>query len=133
MKQIILNKNENNWKKLEELLNISQERCTTRTLDLEDVKKLIEKIEKRLNDLGLPKCYRDNLKVYCNPYLYEFPQAYNGIPTGTNIDLVYRNNNWRVLNAYRCDCNGNNNKAIEFIFTDEQKEKILDNIKYTAF
>lgn len=133
MKQIILNKNENNWTKLQELLNINQERCTVRTLDLEDIKKLIEKIEKRLTDLGLPKCYRDNLKVYCNPFREEFAQAYNGGPSGTNVDLVYKNNNWRVLNTYRADCNGNNKKALEFIFTDEQKEKILDNIKYMGF
>ncbi|WP_058990014.1 hypothetical protein [Anaerococcus rubeinfantis] len=133
MKEIILNKNENNWKKLEELLNINQERCRTRTLNLEDIKKLIEKIEKRLNDLGLPKCYRNNLKVHCNPFREEFAQAYKYTPSGTNIDLVYKNNNWRVLNAYRADCKGNNGKALEFIFTDNQKERILNGIKYIGF
>lgn len=133
MKEIILNKNENNWKKLEELLNISQERCTARTLDLEDIKKLIEKIEKRLTYLGLPKCYRDDLKVYCNPFREEFAQAYKYTPCGTKITLVYKNNNWRVLTAYRANCNGKDEKALEFIFTDDQKERILNNIKYIGF
>lgn len=133
MKEIILNKNENNWKKLEELLNISQERCTSRTLDIKDIKKLIEKIENRLDYLGLPKSYRDNIKVYCNPFKEEFAQAYKYTPSGTNIDLVYKNNNWRVLTAYRSNCSGNNKKALEFIFTDDQKERILDNIKYMGF
>lgn len=133
MKQIILNKNENNWKKLEELLNISQEHCTARILEVEDIKKLIEKIENKLNDLGLQKTYRNDLKVYCNPFKEEFAQNYKYTPNGTNIDFIYKNNNWRVLNAYRSNCNGNNNKALEFIFTDDQKEKILDNIKYMGF
>lgn len=133
MKEIILNKNENNWKKLQELLNISQERCTSRTLDIKDIKKLIEKIENRLDYLGLPKSYRDNIKVYCNPFKEEFAQAYKYTPSGTSIDFVYKNNNWRVLNAYRANCNGKIDKALEFYFTDDQKEIILNNIKYTAF
>lgn len=133
MKEIILNKNENNWKKLEELLNISQERCTTRILEVEDVKKLIEKIENRLTDLGLLKTYRNDLKVDCNPYQEEYPQAYKYTPQGTHITLCYKNNNWRVLNAYRTNCNGKSEKALEFYFTDYQKERILNNIKYTTF
>lgn len=133
MKEIILNKNQNNWTKLQELLNISQERCTTRTLEVEDVKKLIEKIEERLNDLGLPKTYRNGLEVDCNPFKEEYPQAYNYTPCGTKVTLVYKNNNWRVLNAYRANCNGKIDKALEFYFTDDQKEIILNNIKYTAF
>ena len=133
MKQIILNKNENNWNKLQELLNTSQERCITRTLDLEDVKKLIKKIEKRLTDLGLLKTYRNDLKVDCNPYQEEYPQAYKYTPQGTHITLVYKNNNWRVLTAYRANCNGKDEKALEFIFTDDQKERILNNIKYIGF
>lgn len=133
MKQIILNKNQNNWTKLQELLNETQERCTARTLDLEDVKKLIEKIEKRLNDLGLLKTYRNDLKVDCNPYQEEFAQAYKYTPEGTKITLVYKNNNWRVLTAYRANCNGKSNKALEFYFTDDQKERILNSIKYTTF
>lgn len=133
MKEIILNKNENNWKKLEELLNISQERCTARILEVEDVKKLIEKIEKRLNELGLLKTYRNGLTVDCNPYQEEFAQAYKYTPEGTKITLVYNNNNWRVLEAYRANCNGKSEKALQFDFTDDQKERILHNIKYTTF
>lgn len=133
MKEIILNKNENNWKKLEELLNISQERCTARTLDLEDIKKLIEKIEKRLNELGLLKTYRNGLTVDCNPYQEEFAQAYKYTPEGTKITLIYKNNNWRVLETYRANCNGKSEKALQFDFTDDQKERILNNIKYTTF
>ena len=133
MKEIILNKNENNWKKLEELLNINQERCTVRTLDLEDIKKLIEKIEKRLTELGLSKTYRNDLKVDCNPYQEEFAQAYKYTPEGTKITLVYKNNNWRVLTAYRANCNGKDEKALEFYFTKDQKERILNNVKYMGF
>lgn len=133
MKEIILNKNENNWNKLQELLNKTQERCTTRTLDLEDIKKLIEKVEKRLTELGLPKTYRNNLKVDCNPYQEEYPQAYKYTPQGTYITLVYKNNNWRVLTAYRSNCNGKSEKALEFDFTDDQKERILNNVKYLGF
>lgn len=133
MKQIILNKNENNWNKLQELLNETQERCTTRILEVEDVKKLIEKIEKRLNDLGLLKTYRNYLKVDCNPYQEEFAQAYKYTPQGTHITLVYKNNNWRVLETYRANCNGKSEKALQFNFTDDQKERILNNIRYTTF
>lgn len=133
MKEIILNKNQNNWNKLQELLNDSQERCTARTLDLKDIKKLIEKIEKKLNDLGLPKTYRDDLTVFCDPYQEEFAQAYKYTPQGTHITLVYKNNNWRVLTCYRANCNGKSEKALEFIFTDEQKERILNNIRYIGF
>lgn len=133
MKQIILNKNQNNWTKLQELLNISQERCTARILEVKDVKKLIEKIEKRLNELGLPKTYRDNLTVFCDPFKEEFAQAYNYTPQGTHITLCYKNNNWRVLTTYRADCNGKSEKALQFNFTDDQKERILNNIKYTTF
>lgn len=133
MKEIILNKNENNWTKLEELLNETQERCTTRTLDLEDVKKLIEKIEKRLTNLGLAKTYRNGLMVDCNPFLNEFPQTYKYTPQGTNIILTYDKNNWRVFDAYRHNCKGKNEKALQFYFTDDQKERILNNIKYLGF
>ena len=133
MKEIILNKNQNNWNKLEELLNETQERCTTRILEVEDIKKLIEKIEKRLNDLGLAKTYRNGLTVDCNPFLNEFPQAYKYTPSGTYIILNYDKNNWRVLNAYRTNYKGKSEKALKFYFTDDQKERILNNIKYIGF
>lgn len=133
MKQIILNKNENNWTKLQELLNTIQERCTARTIEVEDIKKLIEKIEKRLNELGLPKTYRDDLTVFCDPFKEEFAQSYKYIPEGTHVTLCYKNNNWRVLTAYRANCKGKDEKALEFIFTDDQKERILNNIKYIGF
>lgn len=133
MKEIILNKNENNWKKLQELLNDCQERCTSRILEVKDIKKLIEKIEKRLTNLGLAKAYRNGLMVDCNPFLNEFPQAYKYTASGTYIILSYDKNNWRVLNAYRANCKGNNEKALQFNFTNEQKERILNNIKYMGF
>ena len=133
MKEIILNKNQNNWTKLQELLNTSQERCTARTLEVEDIKKLIEKIEKRLNDLGLPKTYRNGLTVDCNPYQEEFAQAYKYTPEGTYIILAYDKNNWRVLEVYRANCKGKSEKALQFDFTNDQKERILNNIKYMGF
>lgn len=131
MKEIILNKNKKNWEKLEELLETTQEGCTIRTLEVEDVKKLIEKIESKLNELGLPKTHRNGLAVHCNPFLDNFPQSYKYDAIGTQMGIVYTKNNWRVLSVYRANCKGNNQKATQFIFTDDQKEKILNSVKYT--
>lgn len=133
MIEIILNKNEKNWQKLDELLKTVQGRCTVRTLNLEDVKKLIEKIDKRLDHLGLPKKYRNGLVVECNPFINDFPRAYKYKAEGTNITFIHRNNNWRIIYICRNNCKGDRRKAIEFDFTSEQKEKIINSVKYMNF
>lgn len=130
MKTILLNNTLKNWDTLSNELKEVQKSCTARTIDIDDIKKIIKEIEKNLEFRRLPKSTWDGLVVYCNPYQDQFPNAYKYTPDGTFFNLTYRNNCWRVLSIDRGICSGSPNRKLEYRFTDEQKQKMLDSLIY---
>ena len=130
MKTILLNDTQKNWGKLEDTLKEIQKGCTVRTLSIDDIKNIIKEIEKHLYMRRLPKSSRDGLIVYCNPYKEQFANAYKHTPSGTIFNLAYYNNCWRILSIDRGICSGSPNRRLEYIFTDEQKQKMLDGLIY---
>ena len=130
MKEIILNTTPKNWDKLENTLKEVQKRCKTRTVDIEDVKRIIKEIEKNLEHRGLPKSIWDGLTVYCNPYQEQFANSYKYIPEGTIFNLTFYGNCWRILSVDRGTCNGSPNRQLEYNFTDKQKQKMINALMY---
>ena len=130
IKTILLNSTQKNWEKLEDTLKEVQRGCTARTIDTNDIKKIIKEIEKNLYMRRLPKSSWDGLIVYCNPYKEQFPNAYKHAPNGTIFNLAYYNDCWRILSIDRGICSGSPNRRLEYIFTNDQKQKMLDGLIY---
>lgn len=130
IKTILLNSTPKNWEKLDKTLKEVQKGCTARTIDIDDIKRIIKEIEKNLEIRRLPKSSWDGLTVYCNPYQDQFAKSYKYIPDGTFFNLTYYNNCWRVLSIDRGICSGSSNRKLEYRFTDEQKQKMLDSLIY---
>lgn len=130
MKTILLNNTPKNWGTLSNELKEVQKGCTARTIDTDDIKAIIKEIEKNLEFRRLPKSCWDGLVVYCNPYQDKFPNAYKYAPNGTFLNLTYYNNCWRILSIDRGICSGSPNRKLEYRFTDEQKQKMLDSLIY---
>lgn len=130
MKTILLNNTPKNWDKLGDTLKEVQKGCTARTISKDDIKSIIEEIEKNLYIRRLPKNSWDGLVVYCNPYQDQFANAYKYTPSGTFFNLTYYNNCWRILSIDRGICSGSPYRRLEYRFTDEQKQRMLDGLIY---
>lgn len=130
MKTIILNSTPKNWQILDDTLKEVQKRCSTRTIDIDDIKSIIQEIEKNLESRRLPKSSWDGIVVYCNPYQEQYPNAYKYIPNGTFFNLTYHSNAWRILSIDRGICSGSPHRRLEYRFTDKQKQKMMDTLIY---
>ena len=130
IKTILLNSTPKNWDKLDDTLKEVQKGCTARTIDADDIKKIIKEIEKNLYIRRLPKSSWDGLIIYCNPYQEQFPNAYKHAPNGTIFNLTYYNGCWRILSIGRGTCSGSPSRRLEFVFTNDQKQKMLDGLMY---
>lgn len=130
MKTILLNNTPKNWDTLANELKEVQKGCTARTIDIDDIKNIIKEIEKNLYMRRLPKSTWDGLVVYCNPYQDQFAKAYKYIPNGTFFNVTYYGGCWRILSIDRGICSGSPNRKLEYRFTDEQKQKMLDSLIY---
>lgn len=130
MKTILLNDTPKNWQKLDDTLKDVQKRCTARTIDTDDIKRIIKEIEKNLYMRRLPKSSWDGLIVYCNPYQDQFAKAYKHIPNGTFFNLTYYGGCWRILSIDRGVCSGSPNRRLEYCFNEEQKQKMSDGLIY---
>lgn len=130
IKTILLNATPKNWDTLSDTLKEVQKRCTARTIDINDIKRIIKEVEKNLELRRLPKNSWDGIVVYCNPYQEQYPNAYKYPPNGTIFNLTYYNNCWRILSVDRGICGGSPNRRLEYRFTDEQKQKMMDGLIY---
>lgn len=130
MKTILLNTTKKNWDELEDTLKEVQKRCKTRILDIDDIKRIIKEVEKNLEYRRLPKSSWDGLTVYCNPYREQFANSYKYIPEGTIFNLTFHGNCWRILSIDRGTCNGSSNRRIEYHFTEEQQQRMIDALVY---
>lgn len=130
MKTILLNNTQKNWDKLADTLKEVQKGCTARTIDIDDIKRIIKEIEKNLYMRKLPKSSWDGLVIYCNPYQDQFPNAYKYIPEGTIFNLTFYNNCWRILSIDRGICSGSPNRCLEYHFTEEQQQKMMNGLIY---
>ena len=130
IKTILLNDTPKNWEKLEDTLKEVQGGCTVRTINIDDIKRIIKEIEKNLYIKKLPKSSWDGLIIYCNPHKEQFPNAYKHAPNGTIFNLTYYNDCWRILSIDRGICSGSPNRRLEYLFNEEQKQKMLDGLAY---
>ena len=130
MKTILLNNTQKNWDILADTLKEVQKGCTVRTIDIDDIKRIIKEIEKNLELRRLPKSSWEGIVIYCNPYQEQFAKSYKYIPNGTLFNLTYYNNCWRLLSVDRGICSGSPNRRLEYRFTEEQKQKMMDGLIY---
>lgn len=130
MKTILLNTTPKNWDTLSDTLKEVQKGCTARTIDINDIKRIIKEIEKNLELRRLPKSSWDGIVVYCNPYQEQFANAYKYIPNGTLFNLTYYSNCWRILSIDRGICSGSPNRRLEYRFTEEQQQRMMGGLIY---
>ena len=72
----------------------------------------------------------DGLVIYCNPYQTQFANSYKYIPEGTIFNLTYYNNCWRILSIDRGICSGSPNRCLEYHFTEEKQQKMMNGLIY---
>ena len=87
-------------KALEEALNTIQKGCRVRTLALEDIDRILERIERELN---VPRYKLAGTKVFYTGAEH-FPNAYQGRPESTQFTAEHNGRAWRIIQIARDDC-----------------------------
>ena len=131
MKELNLIINDNNARKINDLLDEEQtrkrERCIYSTLS---VKMIIHKVEQDILK-DIPKAKWENLTFRYIEGAQDFPKKFRFVPTGTTIVCRYYKRQWRLIEIDRINCN--HKKPYEFIVTpkslcDSIIEKHFENI-----
>ena len=106
--------------KLEQKLNEVQARSQVRTINMEDLKSLSDRLNKHL---GIPKKYMDKICVEIDLNAQDFPKSYKYTPQSTIVRCMNKKGNWYVCGIERGICK----KAMLawFNFTDEAREEIV--------
>lgn len=128
MKEIIIKKE--NAEKIEAALKAANSRARNRyTNDYADVAEIIKEIEEQAKErYMLTYAELEGTEAFYTFYSRVFPNAYNGIPESTAIHVVFRGGKWRLVDAYRDNCNQRFGGKI--IFTDETKQAVLKKIQF---
>ena len=113
-----------NAEKLNEAIKKAEGKATARLLKVEDVKRLLEAVEKQLN---LPKALMKGVKVHGCPTGQDFPNAYKFAPQATCFDAEYCASGWCVVDVKRDTCPRWKDKAV-ITLTEEAKYAILQNM-----
>lgn len=120
--------NVNNFKKIQEALDVANGKCRTRLVNRWNVESHVIMIEKSLTTKGIPKKDWKGLKFSVQPDAEKLPNAYykKGIPTATQFILERGSNSWFMIDAKRTDMRTN---RIEMLskFSEKHIESIINN------
>ena len=114
-----MNININNVEKLTSALHLVQSRSRTRTVDIEEINRLINELEDRFYTLGVALS-----NVSKAEFLFEnghkMPNAYRGQPESTQLRLKRGSRDWFVTDIYRDNCN--HNRGFKFLNEDQYRQ-----------
>jgi len=117
--------NVNATEKLEKIINGVQGKATARTISAKLVAQYAEKLETKLNKMGLTKKLMKGMLVIVDPNAQDFPKAYKYEPISTTFYLERGSSDWFISSIDRTRC-GN----VEFLMvskiTPEQEKAIID-------
>jgi hypothetical protein len=98
--------NTNNKEKLNAAIKEAEgPRASTRTINADDIRTMVETIEKRLSSMLLKRDWK-GLRFYCDPHAQSFPASYNGTPESTQFMLERGTSGWFVTGIERSRCDG---------------------------
>ena len=98
--------NTNNTDKLNKAIDKAQgPRISARTITADDIRSMVERIEKRLATMLLKRDWK-GLKFNCDPNAQSFPGAYKGVPSSTQFTLERGASGWFVIDIDRYRCRG---------------------------
>lgn len=122
---VILNDNRKNRAALQAALDRIQSRSRVRTIDVGDVYKAAEHVERKLD---ITKKALEGVRIHVDLHAQTFPNAYRGIPESTQFDMVFSKRFWRVtkVSRERCESNGHD---YQVTFTDEARRALVERFK----
>ena len=115
--------NDHNVPRIEALIAEAEGRATTRTLDIEDIKYIVEELDRYMYAHGISKASAEGTTVCYNPNGQKFANAYKYIPYSTQVKLLYHNKKWRLTDVSRDVCK---QRTIWVNWTDAAKANLLD-------
>jgi hypothetical protein len=125
MKKIIVS---TNLKKIEEVLDTVQKKCSVRTVDMRDIERTIEDVEVDRARFGISKKAMEGTTVYYHQ-LQHFANCYNGIPMATQFMLYFEKGAWRIdLDSIcRGRCSGTSGRRdFTVSWSDSAKAQIIN-------
>jgi len=117
--------NVNATEKLEKIINGVQGKATARTISAKLVAQYAEKLETKLNKMGLTKKLMKGMLVIVDPNAQDFPKAYKYEPISTTFYLERGSSDWFISSIDRTRC-GNVEFLIVSKITPEQEKAIVN-------
>ena len=117
--------NVNATEKLDVIIDAVQGKATARTISAKLVAQYAEKLETKLNKMGLTKKLRKGLLVIVDPNAQDFPRAYKYEPISTTFYLERGSSDWFISSIDRTRC-GNVEFLIVSKITPEQEKAIVN-------
>lgn len=114
--------NENNKKRIEAELNEVQKRSRARTITMNDIQSMLNKMESYLD---IPKKHLEGVKFEADWNAQNFPRAYKYSPDSTIVEGIYSKGKWRITNIYRYTTHREGH-MLDIELTDEAKEALVD-------
>lgn len=119
-----------NREKLNAALDSVQARCKARTIDADDILRMVERVEEHL---GIAKHGLAGVKFSADYHAQAFPNSYikKGFPDSTIIVAEHNGHSWYLTNAYRDDTR-RPTLAYHISLTDEARVRILDRCSWIS-
>lgn len=122
MKPINL-KNPNADTKLSDAIKAAEGKATARTLDVSDIKRIIDHVD---SELKIPKKFMLGVKITCDVNAQTFPASYKYTPESTWFDAECKKTGWCVTDIYRWKTMLTDKHKVEINLTDEARKAIID-------
>ena len=91
-------------------LDAVQNRCTTRTITVQDIYSTLAEVEK---NLAIPRCHLKGVTVYFSGAQH-FPHSYRFVPISTHFKAIHNGRCWMLCGLSRHTCpNRQSNVQIE--------------------
>jgi hypothetical protein len=120
MKETIINTT--NETRITAELEEVQNRAKERTIDLYDIKKAVESIQKTM---GIPKKALEGCEFDVNIHAQKFPSAYKWAPSYTTFSVTMKGGKWRLTDIRRTDYWTGTAKVHSHL-TDEAKQALIE-------
>ena len=113
-----MNINLKNKEKLSSAIQTVQSRSHTRLINVAEIDRLTNDVEKKLSALGISLTNARNAE-----FLFEnghkMPGSYRGMPESTHFRLKRGSKDWFITDIYRGDCN--HNRTFKFVNEDKYR------------
>lgn len=111
-----------NREKIDALICTIEKKCTARTIDYQDIHKIVCDSESKMNRILTIKSRR-GVEIYCNPIRTKMPGAYKYPAYSTQFHAIRKSADWFLISVFRTH---SDEPRIDVRLTDAQKTEISE-------